>query len=55
MAMVLIFITKSCSKKYLKYPKAFSCKGSSSFNKRMKKLVSNSTQFCSIRQALLLY
>ena len=55
MAMVLIFITKSCSKKYLKYPKAFSCKGSSSFNKRMKKLVSSSTQFCSIRQALPLH
>ena len=38
--------------KYQKYPMAFSCKSSSSFNKRMKKLVSNRTQFCSIKQVL---
>ena len=33
-------------------PMAFSCKSSSSFNKRIKKLVSNRTQFCSIKQVL---
>ena len=46
-AIVDIFRQNPCSRKYLKYPKAFSCRGSSSFKSRMKNEVSSNMECCS--------